>query len=156
MRVSEMKFISPIKKYYEAENTKDITITANRVTNKETGEKIYNVLAFTIRNGKEKEIATTGRIEVLFVGNRIYFKDSSDGFKVSNKLDTVHNYYFKLVFTNYGYEFSDVKQYIGDYDLQYDKREELYFIEVDTYGRTGRTGDEEIKARYRAREVNHV
>ena len=153
MRVNEMKFICPKKTYTECNCSRDITVSIIKGGSTYGGkESNRNTLSFISRNGKDRSFAPDGYVQILPIGNRIYFKgarSSAEGFKLGAKgTATDLCRYFKFNFALYGYEFDDMKQYIGDYDLKYDKREELYYIEVEPVIKTTSTGDNELKARY--------
>lgn len=98
-------------------NTSDVTITINKngPNKKQT--------CFTFRNGVDNRISKTGYAVMCVVANRIYFKqsDNKDGFSLYSKPnENVHR--FKVS--------TELPAFIGDYDLCWDAKEKLNYIDA--------------------------
>lgn len=132
-KISELKFMKPSHKSNYGEVSSDVTITITKAFSKEKDKKIPAAITFTFRNKCFEYLAPSERLEILFIGSRIYFRDSEDGYKISKK-ENQNNRYMKVDFRQHGYEVSDVISYVGNWKLQYDQREKLYFIETNIGG----------------------
>lgn len=106
-----------IKKNYERCVKKEdvsITIQTNR-------GKPYT--AFRFRNGCEKRITGTGYIQPGISGERVYFiaSDEKNGYKLTGNGGS-RNQEIKLK--------GDYRKYVGDYDLIFDAKENLWFVDA--------------------------
>lgn len=120
-----------------APSSKDVTIVATE----QNGGTVY----FSFRNGVHEDISpNTGCFVYAVVGSRIYFKEASsaDGFAFTN---TTTNKKVNKRYASFGgkthhalYEFC--KDKIGDYDMVFDGRHELWFIDtsITFRGKNGR------------------
>ncbi len=126
--LANMHFITPGISYHGAETGADISV--NIVTGKarKLQEKRMNVLSFVVRNDVHELIAPSGRTSICILGNRIYFKDDSRGFKLTGKKDSNHKY-FRVNYENNNLPDEHCRAFVGDYELKYNKSLMLYYIE---------------------------
>lgn len=127
--INAMNFITP-HTCHSGRNNEEADISVNIVSSKatKTRESGRDILSFIVRNGKEELIAPTRRVAVCMVGNRIYFKDDTRGFRIIGKKDG-HNKYFRVNYRLNNLPEEDCKAFIGDYELKYNKSLNLYYIE---------------------------
>ncbi len=126
--IEAMHFITPGLSYRGTEISADISVNVVTGKAKKSTERRMNVLSFVVRNGKDELIAPSGRTSVCMIGNRIYFKDDSRGFKLTGKKDSNHKY-FRLNYENNNLPDEQCRAFIGDYELKYNKSLNLYYIE---------------------------
>lgn len=126
--VEAMHFITAGGTRVGAEKGMDVSI--NIVTGKalKTREKTRSILSFVIRNNKDELIAPSGRTSICMLGNRIYFKDDSRGFKLTGKKES-SNRYFRVDYKLNNLPDDQCKAFIGDYELKYNTSLMLYYIE---------------------------
>lgn len=79
---------------------------------------------FRFRNNSYLRITKNDFIEFAVTDSRIYFRESNnkDGFKLTSKSNHDKNASLKTVV--------DLSQYIGDYDLMWDKELQLNYIKL--------------------------
>lgn len=101
----------------------DISITYVNKTDKK------DVCNLTFRNLVDKKITKTQYVEIAIDETRMYFRETNEkiGFKVTKKKDGINGYC--SIRDRQALEFA--KYHGGDYDLMYDKENELFYVETD-------------------------
>ena len=69
------------------------------------------------------------RLEMAVENNRIYFRSSKYGMKLSLGSSACSNRYMKYPVNKYTQSIAD--KFVGDYDLKFDETEKLYYISLD-------------------------
>lgn len=111
----------------------DISISRWNKSPKETPaeKKVYRY-GITVRNEAIKALGDY--VDVSVYKNRVFFKPCAEGegYKTSvSSKSGCPNRYFSIGRTAYTYELED---FIGDYELKYDRFYELYYVEKDEDG----------------------
>ena len=104
----------------ETYSSADISIKVYRQKNSCVGGIIF-------RNKSDLAIGNNGYIQVAIDDNRLYFRQSNekDGYHVNNKSGNSTKG-LRIVNEQF-YDFC--KRYKGDYEMKYDRKNGLYFIE---------------------------
>lgn len=112
----ELNWISKQETYSSA----DISIKVYQQKNSYTGGIIF-------RNKSDIAITSNGYIQIAIAENRLYFRksDVKDGYHVNSKGGNSTKA-LRIVNEQF-YDFC--KKYKGDYKLEYDKKNDLYYIE---------------------------
>lgn len=99
---------------------RDVTISIVKSSHSNNGV----CSAFRFRNNSYLRITKNDFIEFAVTDSRIYFRESNnkDGFKLTSKSNNDKNASLKTVV--------DLSQYIGDYDLMWDKELQLNYIKL--------------------------
>ena len=99
-------------------NSKDVTVT---ISKSKSHKNPYTV--FTFRDNCHLKFTQNERAVFAVAGNRIYFKQEKEGiaYKLSERSKSFNTYELKATI--------DLQDFIGDYDLQYDKELKLSYIE---------------------------
>lgn len=105
----------------------DYPISINFIPSKRKDKKSH--LSFVIRDGKHKDLTSTGYIQICPHKNRMYFREaeSREGYKLYQASNSSpNNRYTKIAIDD-----NNLKEFVGDYVLKHDDFLELSYIEKE-------------------------
>ena len=114
----QLKWLSGIK---SLRNISSADVSIVRVYHKHSGKYRY---CFTFRNGVAQKLGE--RVDFAVAQNRLYIKPCTETGVKLNSLGKQHNKYTQLLETTPRVV---LKAFIGNYELQYDQHNDLYYVE---------------------------
>lgn len=86
-------------------------------------------VSIIFRNNTDLTVTTNKKIEIATFNNRMYFrKGKEDGYKISRKTASGSGF---VVISGIKELVDFVDKYKGNYDLQYDKGNKLFYVECE-------------------------